>query len=80
MQNASAYSQSIVQSLPSHVRFAAVTGMLFSKTTILKQIDRWLERSRPKAQSGKLVPEFIRCLPTSPKGIHVAVARDAIPL
>ncbi len=47
--------QSIVQSLSEPCTVCAGTGLLVSKTTILKQIERWLERFRSESKERKLV-------------------------
>ncbi len=47
--------QSIVQSLSEACPVCAGTGLLVSKTTILKQIERWLERFRSQSRERKLV-------------------------
>jgi ribonuclease G len=47
--------QSIVQSLSEACPVCAGTGLLVSKTTILKQIERWLERFRAESRERKLI-------------------------
>ncbi len=47
--------QSIVQALSEKCPVCAGTGMLVSKTTIIKQIERWLERFRAESGERRLV-------------------------
>jgi ribonuclease G len=47
--------QSIVQSLSDTCPVCGGTGLLVSKTTILKQIERWLERFRASSSERKLL-------------------------
>lgn len=47
--------QSIVQSLSETCPVCGGTGLLVSKTTIIKQIERWLERFRTGASERKLL-------------------------